>query len=127
MNIAILTKAREVLAKTVSDTQGIFTDLIETLLPILLDLLGNCFGLGATGQSVLDLARSNKSNDQRNAKVLIERQVRRYLRERHGWFGYYRHNGDQLVEMTLAAAKLKDEGGNFVVTAQDVTDFAMFS
>lgn len=126
MNTAILTKARDILAKTASDTEGVFTDLIETLLPILLDLLGNCFGLGATGQSVLDLARSNKPNDQRNAKVLVERQVRRYLRERHGWLGYYRHNGDQLVEMTLAAARMK-ESNSYVVSAQDVADLAMLS
>lgn len=124
MNVSVLNKAEALLAEAHGGEQAaVGGGFIKMLIDMFMNLIGDCGSSGGTPASIIKLARSNNARDKRAAELLVERSVRRDMRRRHGWFGYARYNGDQIVQTYLKVALLKDDDGEYKVSEQDVADF----
>lgn len=109
----VLDKAANLLAESYAGPGAALpSDFINMLLSMALDLLKNCFAGGGLPAEMIQNARQKS----RIARVMAERVVRQELRERHGLFGYARHDGEKIV------AALLDAGGK--ATVQDLTELA---
>lgn len=123
MNIAVLNKAEVLLAEAYGGPEAaIGGEFGKILLDMLLGLLSTCTGAGGTPVSILKLARSNNAKDVRATELLVDRSVRKGLRERFGLFGYARQGGEKITATYIKAVRAKDDDGEYKVMETDLAD-----